>query len=115
MDIYHESNVTPYIHAMANHVHEFMTMHGILPFAQQGLEKYNDMTKEFFRATCHRNEDALIQILQKTGWSIYETVEPLQKSVSKYNAQIATKLDTISLHAQTRAQSVTLPHAKPTR
>lgn len=67
LDIYHESNVTPYIHAMANHVHEFMTMHGsILPFTQQGLEKYNDvMTKEFFRATCHRNEDALIQIIQK--------------------------------------------------
>ena len=67
LDIYHENNVTPYIHAMANHVHEFMTMHGsILPFTQQGLEKYNDiMTKEFFRATCHRNEHALIQIIQK--------------------------------------------------
>jgi len=50
LDIYHESNVTLYIHAMANHVHEFMTMHGsILPFTQQGLEKFNDvMTKEFF-------------------------------------------------------------------
>ena len=43
LDIYHESNVTPYIHAVANHVHEFMTMHkSILPFTQQGLEKYND-------------------------------------------------------------------------
>ena len=67
LGIYHENNVTPYIHAMANHVHEFMSIHGsILPFTQQGLEKYNDIiTKEFFRATCHRHQDALVQIIQK--------------------------------------------------
>ena len=65
--VYHSERVTPYIHAMANHTGEFMTVHGsILPFTQQGLEKFNDtMTKDYFRATCHRNEQALIQILQK--------------------------------------------------
>ena len=112
LDIYHENNVTPYIHAMANHVHEFMTMHGsILPFTQQGLEKYNDvMTKEFFRATCHRNEDALIQIIQKQN-----RLEHLRlKNVLKFNAQIAKKLDTILLPAQSHARIVILPHAKLT-
>ena len=35
-------NVTPYIHAMAKHVSEFRQIHGsVLPFTQQGLEKYN--------------------------------------------------------------------------
>jgi len=55
----------PYKDAMANHVSEFMRVHGsILSFTQQGLEKYNDMmTKEYFRATCHRKDEALIQIM----------------------------------------------------
>ena len=67
LTLYHQHNITPYIHAMANHVGEFMRVHGsILPFTQQGLEKYNDMmTKEYFCATCHRNDEALIQIIQK--------------------------------------------------
>ena len=60
--VYHSERVTPYIHAMANHTGEFMTVHGsILPFTQQGLEKFNNtMTKDYFRATCHRNEQALV-------------------------------------------------------
>ena len=54
LDTYHRDHVTPYIHAMANHVGQFMRIHGvILPFTQQGLEKHNDMTKQFFHATCH--------------------------------------------------------------
>ena len=67
LTVFHQHNITPYIHAMANHVSEFMRVHGsILPFTQQGLEKYNDMmTKQYFRATCHRNDEALIQIIQK--------------------------------------------------
>jgi len=64
---YHEDNVTPYIHALMNHVGEFMKLHGsILQFSQHGLEKYNDvMTKEYFRATNHRGEAALRQIMEK--------------------------------------------------
>ena len=109
--------MTPYIHAMANHVHEFMTMYkSILPFTQQGLEKYNDiMTKEFFRATCHRNEDALIQIIQKQNRleHIRDNGDLLQ-NVLKFNAQIAQKLDTILLPVQSHAQIVILPRAKLT-
>ena len=64
---YHDSNVTPYIHALMNHVSEFMTLHGsIAPFTQQGLEKYNDVTtKDFFRSTNHKGESALRQIMEK--------------------------------------------------
>ena len=66
-DIYPSKHVTPYMHAMMNHVSEFMALHGsILPFTQQGMEKYNDvMTKDYFRATSHRGEQCLVQILQK--------------------------------------------------
>ncbi len=64
---YHSTNVTPYIHAMMNHVPEFMSLHGsILPFTQQGLEKYNDVvTKDYFRSTSHHGQKALHQIMEK--------------------------------------------------
>ncbi len=64
---YHIANVTPYIHAMMNHVPEFLKIHGsILPFTQQGLEKYNDITtKMYFRSTNHKGVQALQQIMQK--------------------------------------------------
>ena len=67
IDVYQAKNVTPYIHAMFNHVGEFMRAHGsILPFTQQGLEKLNDvMTKHYFRSTSHQSEKALLQIMQK--------------------------------------------------
>ncbi len=42
--VYPAKHVTPYIHAMFNHVGQFMRLHGsILPFTQQGLEKFNDV------------------------------------------------------------------------
>ena len=51
-------NVTPYIHAMANHVSEFMKLHGsVISFTQQGLEKYNDCM--YFRSTNHKGLEAL--------------------------------------------------------
>ena len=48
--LYPTKHVTPYMHCMMNHIHEFMQCHGsILQFTQQGLEKYNDiMTKDYF-------------------------------------------------------------------
>lgn len=63
-NIYPSKHVTPYMHTMMN---QFMELHGsVLPFTQQGMEKYNDtMTKDYFRATSHRGEQCLIQILQK--------------------------------------------------
>ena len=59
--------LTSYIHAMSNHIGEFMRIHGsILPFTQQGLEKFNDVvTKQYFRATSHQNNKALLQLMQK--------------------------------------------------
>lgn len=67
IQVYQTKAITPYIHAMSNHVGEFMRIHGsILPFTQQGLEKFNDvMTKQYFRATSHQNEKALLQLMQK--------------------------------------------------
>lgn len=60
-DVYHARNITPYIHAMASHVSEFMKLHGsIVSFTQQGLEKYNDcMTKTYFRVTNHKEVHSL--------------------------------------------------------
>ena len=59
-------NVAPYIHAMAKHVSEFRQIHGsVLPFTQQGLEKYDVMMKQYFRDTCHKDTQALRQILEK--------------------------------------------------
>ena len=44
-----------------------MTLHGsILPFTQQSLEKYNDVvTKDYFRSTNHKGENALRQVMEK--------------------------------------------------
>ena len=41
-------HVTPYMHCMMMHVSQFFKVHGaLLPFTQQGMEKYNDtMTKD---------------------------------------------------------------------
>ena len=52
---------------MMMHVSEFMMLHGaIIPFTQEGLEKYNDlMAIDYFRSTSHRGEQYLKQILQK--------------------------------------------------
>ena len=64
--VYQSKEVTPYIHALMNHVGQFMQIHGsILLFTQQGLEKLNDVvTKNFFRSSCHRDE-ALKQLIEK--------------------------------------------------
>jgi len=49
--VYQTKDVTPYIHALLNHVPEFIRLHGnLISFTQpqQGLEKLNDVsTKEF--------------------------------------------------------------------
>ena len=65
--VYHRRYVTPYIHAMAAHVGQFMRLHGsILPFTQQGMEKLNDnITKIYFQSTSHKGTTALAQILEK--------------------------------------------------
>ena len=70
VSIYQTKDVTPYMHAFAKHVPEFLQLHhgNISIFSQQGLEKLNDVsTKHFQRSTNHRNEEALKQMLQKAN------------------------------------------------
>ena len=65
--VYQTKDVTPYIHALLNHVPKFIRLHGnLISFTQQGLEKLNDVsTKEFQRASNHRDIEALKQMLEK--------------------------------------------------
>ena len=58
-EIYPSKHVTPYMHCMMQHVGEFMDTSGaLLPFTQQGLEKYNDtMTKDYFRSSSHKGQE----------------------------------------------------------
>ena len=67
LDIYQTKNVTPYIHTMVQHVPQFLELYGsIVPFTQQGLEKFNDITtKDYFRSSNHRKEEALRQVVYK--------------------------------------------------
>ena len=47
--VYQNKDVTPYMHALAMHVPEFMKLYGsIMLFTQQGLEKLNDITTIHF-------------------------------------------------------------------
>ena len=64
---YQTKNITPYMHAFAFHVPEFLKKYGsICKFNQQGLEKLNDVsTQHFQRASNHRDVEALTQMLQK--------------------------------------------------
>lgn len=64
---YQSKDVTPYIHALCMHVPEFIKLYGnLLSFTQQGLEKLNDIsTKDFQRASNHRIEESLKQMLEK--------------------------------------------------
>jgi hypothetical protein len=61
--IYQTKHVTPYAHAFAMHVPEFVRTHGnISKCCQQGLEKLNDVTTlHYLRGTNHKKEEALVQ------------------------------------------------------
>ena len=67
LTVYQTKRVTPYMHLLVSHVPQFLEMYGTLaPFSQQGLEKLNDdLTKDYFRSTNHRDSDALKQMLLK--------------------------------------------------
>ena len=76
------------MHAMMYHVQEFMELYGsLLPFTQQGLEKYNDvMTKQYFRSSNHRGTEALRQIMQKQNRIDYlkdKQVQPARRFTIK--------------------------------
>ena len=65
--VYQTRNVTPYMHVLVAHIPQFLRDIGSLAvFSQQGLEKLNDdITKDYFKSTNHRNEDVLGQIMLK--------------------------------------------------
>ncbi len=47
--VYESKHITPYTHAMAIHVHEFIGLHGnVSNFIEQGLEKLNDFTTKHY-------------------------------------------------------------------
>ena len=64
--MYQTKHVTPYAHAFAMHVPEFVGTHGnISKFCQQGLEKLNDVTTlHYLRGTNHKKREAFVQMLQ---------------------------------------------------
>ena len=59
--LYQTKDVTPYIHAFAMHVPQFLCLHGnISSFTQQGLEKLNDLTtKSYQRSSNHHDFESL--------------------------------------------------------
>ena len=61
LSVYQTKDVTPYIHSFLNHVPEFIRLHGnLISFM------HNDVsTKEFQRASNHRDIEALQQMLEK--------------------------------------------------
>ena len=65
--VYQAKDVTPYMHAFAMHVPQFLRLHGnISSFTQQGLEKVNDITTKFYqRSSNHHDFESLKQVLQK--------------------------------------------------
>jgi len=68
-----KKNVTPYVHALANHVSEFLQLYGsLVPYNQQELEKLNDFTtKDYQRRSNQRDVEALKQILEKKNRNEY--------------------------------------------
>ena len=65
--IYQDKDCTPYIHCMAMHISEFLTVYGNIGiFNQQGLEKLNDFTTIFYQhVSNHKEQESLIQILNR--------------------------------------------------
>ena len=69
LSLYQTKHVTPYMHALVQHVPQFLRQYGNLAiFNQQGLEKLNQIqTKDFFRSTNYRGSEALVMLLQKNN------------------------------------------------
>ena len=67
LSLYQTRHVTPYMHALVQHVPELMAILGNLNmFNQQGLEKLNqNQTQDFFRSTNYRRTEAMLMLLQK--------------------------------------------------
>jgi hypothetical protein len=63
--VYHLKHVTPYIHAFANHLHQFYKNGNVYFYNLEGLEKLNDLTTiEYFKAS-NKKSDATFQLLSR--------------------------------------------------
>lgn len=60
-------DVTPYIHILVSHLHEFWAIHGdINLFNQEGFEKKNDQTRiKYFSSTNRDSNTFITQLLKK--------------------------------------------------
>ena len=67
ISLYQTKHVTPYMHALLQHVPETMSIHkSLVKFNQQGLEKLNNnQTKEFYSSTNLRGTEAMVMLFQK--------------------------------------------------
>lgn len=90
LKIYQTKNVTPYMHAFAFHVPEFMDKYGsICKFTQQGLEKLNDSTTQhFLRSTNHRSTEAYKQVMEKRNRLEQLEDDGFKRTLTSYHCSI---------------------------
>ena len=88
--VYQTRHATPYIHAFAMHVPEFIRLHGnISRFSEQGLEKLNDLTtKHYLRSTNHKDMEALHQLIEKRNRLEYPECTGYQRTKRKCTCSI---------------------------
>ena len=100
--LYQTKDVTPYIHAFAMHVPQFLRLHGnISSFTQQGLEKLNDLTtKSYQRSSNHHDFESLKQVLQKHNRLELLEYQGFQRVKQSQNALCASPLVTINVAVQ---------------
>jgi hypothetical protein len=81
--LFHENEVTPYIHKFCAHVNELEALHGpINSFNQEGHEKFNDIIKnDYYRSTYRhaQNNEYLEQLLDKKQRQEYKYLNLILK------------------------------------
>jgi len=95
--LYTNNDVTPYIHVLVHHIHEFMTIHhnfGIKAFTCSPVEKKNHIQiSKYFRKTLKdggkMRGKAVIEILEHENHTLYynkyNEIPTINKSVKKIN------------------------------
>ncbi len=94
--LYTNNDVTPYIHVMVHHIHEFMSIHhnfGIKAFTCSPVEKKNHIQiSKYFRKTLKNGrkgkKKAVIKILKHENCTLYyryNEIPTINKNVKKIN------------------------------
>lgn len=56
LSVYQTKSIPPYMHLLVSHIPQFLEIYGTIAPFSQGLEKLNDdLTKDYFRSTNHRD------------------------------------------------------------